>query len=48
MKKMERLRGYYNERLETLPWDEKTRLLEEQLQQTVALAFRSAPASTSL
>jgi phenylacetate-CoA ligase len=44
MKKEERLRGYFDERLETLPWDKKKRLLEEQLQQTVTLAFQNAPA----
>lgn len=44
MKKDERLRGYYDEKLETLPWEKKKRLLEEQLQRTVSLAFERTPA----
>jgi len=44
MKKDERLLGYYDEQLETLPWDSKKRLLENQLQQAVMTAFQEAPA----
>jgi phenylacetate-CoA ligase len=44
MKHDERMRGYYDRQLETLSWEEKRRLLEEQLQRTVALAFERAPA----
>ncbi len=44
MKKDERLRGYYDEQLETLSWKDKRRLLEERLQRAVALAFERAPA----
>ena len=44
MKKEERLRGYHDEQLETLPWEEKKRLLENQLQRAVLIAFEEAPA----
>ena len=44
MKKNERLRGYHDEQLETLPWEEKKRLLENQLQRAVLIAFEEAPA----
>ena len=44
MKKDERLLGYYDEQLETLPWDSKKRLLENQLQRAVMTAFQEAPA----
>ena len=44
MTKDERLRGYYDEKQETLSWEAKKLLLEEQLQKTVALAFERAPA----
>ncbi|MGD8923691.1 MAG: hypothetical protein PVG64_02115, partial [Syntrophobacterales bacterium] len=44
MSKDERLRGYYDEQLETLPWDEKKRILENQLQRAVMTAFQEAPA----
>ncbi|UCG13871.1 MAG: AMP-binding protein [Deltaproteobacteria bacterium] len=44
MTKDERLRGYYDEKLETLTWQEKKRVLAEQLKQAVALAFERAPA----
>jgi phenylacetate-CoA ligase len=42
MKKEERLRGYHDEQLETLPWEEKKRLLENQLQRAVLIAFEEA------
>ncbi len=44
MKKDERLRGYYDEQLETLPWDAKKHILENQLQRAVMTAFQEAPA----
>ncbi len=44
MKKHDRLRGFYNKKLETLSWKEKKLLLEEQLRKTVAFAFEQAPA----
>ncbi|MFA9613199.1 MAG: phenylacetate--CoA ligase family protein [Deltaproteobacteria bacterium] len=44
MKKDERLRGYHDEQLETLPWEEKKRLMENQLQRAVLIAFEEAPA----
>ncbi|MDH3802721.1 MAG: AMP-binding protein [Deltaproteobacteria bacterium] len=44
MKKDERLRGYHDEQLETLPWEEKKRLMEKQLQRAVLIAFEEAPA----
>lgn len=44
MKKDERLRGHHNEQLETLPWKEKKRVMEDQLQQAVLFAFEEAPA----
>ncbi|MCG6944977.1 MAG: phenylacetate--CoA ligase family protein [Deltaproteobacteria bacterium] len=44
MKKEERLRGYHDEQLETLPWEEKKQLLENQLQRAVLIAFEEAPA----
>ena len=44
MKKDERLRGYQDEQLETLPWEEKKRLMEKQLQRAVLIAFEEAPA----
>ena len=44
MTKDERLRGYHNEQLETLPWEEKKRLMENQLQRAVLIAFEEAPA----
>ena len=44
MKKDERLSGYYNEQLETLPWDSKKQFLENQLQRAVMTAFKEAPA----
>jgi phenylacetate-CoA ligase len=44
MKKDQRLHGYYDEELETLSWERKKPLLEEQLQRTVSLAYESAPA----
>jgi phenylacetate-CoA ligase len=44
MKRDDRLHGYYDEKLETLDWEEKKQLLERQLQQTAALAFKRAPA----
>jgi phenylacetate-CoA ligase len=40
----ERLRGYYDEQLETLHWEEKIRLIENQLQRAVLIAFEEAPA----
>jgi len=44
MKKNERLRGYHDEQLETLPWEEKKRLMENQLQRAVLIAVEEAPA----
>ena len=44
MSKDERLRGYYNEQLETLTWEEKKQVMEDQLQQAVLFAFEEAPA----
>ncbi len=44
MKKDERWRGYHDEQLETLPWEEKKRLMENQLQRAVLIAFEEAPA----
>jgi phenylacetate-CoA ligase len=44
MKKEERLRGYHDEQLETLPWEEKKRIMENQLQRAVLIAFEEAPA----
>jgi phenylacetate-CoA ligase len=44
MKKDERLRGYHDEQLETLPWEEKKRVLENQLQRAAMIAFEEAPA----
>ncbi len=44
MKKDERRRGYHDEQLETLPWEEKKRLMENQLQRAVLIAFEEAPA----
>ena len=44
MEKDERLRGYHDEQLETLPWEEKKRVMENQLQRTVLLAAEEAPA----
>lgn len=44
MKKDERLSGYYDEKVETLPWDEKKQLLENHLQRAVMTAFQQAPA----
>ena len=44
MKKAERLRGYYDQQLETLPWNEKKHILENQLQRAVMTAFQEAPA----
>lgn len=44
MKKKERWRGYHDEQLETLPWEEKKRLMENQLQRAVLVAFEEAPA----
>jgi len=44
MKKDERLGGYYDEQLETLPWDAKKQFLENQLQRAVMTAFQEAPA----
>jgi phenylacetate-CoA ligase len=44
MRKIDRLRGYYEESLETLPWQEKKKLLEERLQQALIFAFERAPA----
>jgi phenylacetate-CoA ligase len=44
MKKDERLRGYHDEQLETLPWEEKKRAMENQLQRAVLIAFEEAPA----
>ena len=44
MKKDERLRGYHDEQLETLPWEEKKRLMENQLQRAVLIAVEEAPA----
>jgi phenylacetate-CoA ligase len=44
MKKDERLLGYYDEQLETLPWDAKKQFLENQLQRAVMTAFQEAPA----
>ena len=44
MKKDERWRGYHDEQLETLPWEEKKRLMENQLQRAVLIAFEQAPA----
>ena len=44
MKKDERLRGYHDEQLETLPWEEKKRLMENQLQRAVMIAVEEAPA----
>jgi phenylacetate-CoA ligase len=44
MKKDERLRGYHDEQLETLPWEEKKRVMENQLQRAVLIAVEEAPA----
>ena len=44
MKKDERLRGYYDEQLETLPWEQKKDFLENLLQRAVMTAFQHAPA----
>ena len=44
MKKDERLRGYHDEQLETLPWEEKKKVLENQLQRAAIIAFEEAPA----
>ena len=44
MKKDERLRGYHDEQLETLPWGEKKRVMENQLQRAVLIAVEEAPA----
>ena len=44
MKKDERLRGYHDEQLETLPWEEKKRVMENQLQRAVMIAVEEAPA----
>ena len=44
MKKDERLRGYNDEQLETLPWEEKKRVMENQLQRAVMIAVEEAPA----
>jgi len=44
MKKDERLRGYYDEQLETLPRDAKKQFLENLLQRAVMTAFQEAPA----
>jgi phenylacetate-CoA ligase len=44
MKKDERLRGYHDEQLETLPWQEKKRLMQNQIQRAVLIAFEQAPA----
>lgn len=44
MKKDERLRGYHDEQLETLPWEEKKRVMENQLQRAVLIAAEEAPA----
>jgi len=44
MKKEERLRGFYDEQLETLPRDAKKQFLENLLQRTVMTAFQEAPA----
>ena len=44
MKKNERLRGYHDEQLETLAWEEKKRLMENQLQRAVLIAYEEAPA----
>ena len=44
MKKDERLRGYHDEQLETLPWEEKKRVMENQLRRAVLIAVED-PAS---
>lgn len=44
MKRDERLGGYYDEQLETLPWDAKKNILENLLQRAVMTAFQEAPA----
>ena len=44
MKKDERLSGYYDEKVETLPWEEKKHFLENHLQRAVITAFQQAPA----
>jgi len=44
MKRDERLRGFYDEQLETLSWDAKKQFLENLLQRTVMTAFQDAPA----
>jgi phenylacetate-CoA ligase len=44
MTKDERLHGYYDEELETLPWEEKKEHIENQLQRAVLIAFEEAPA----
>ncbi|MEJ2429828.1 MAG: AMP-binding protein [Deltaproteobacteria bacterium] len=44
MKKDERLRGYYDEQLETLPWEQKKNFLENLLQRAVMTAYEQAPA----
>ena len=44
MKKDERLRGYYDEQLETLPWEQKKNFLENLLQRAVMTAYQQAPA----
>ena len=44
MKKDERLRGYFDEQLETLPWEEKRMVLENQLQRAVLIAVEEAAA----
>ena len=44
MRKDERLRGYYDEQLETLPWEQKKNFLENLLQRAVMTAYQQAPA----
>jgi phenylacetate-CoA ligase len=41
---VDRLDGYHDEGLETLPWDEKRGVLERRLQRAVLIAFHRAPA----
>jgi len=41
---VDRLGGYHDEGLETLPWDEKRGFLERRLQRAVLIAFHRAPA----
>ncbi len=44
MKRDERLSGFYDEQLESMPWEEKKRLMENQLQRAILTGFDKAPA----